>query len=68
MNWLKRIFNPLMAFIGIQVAWVLAVIVWLNWFLGNHRKLRAVAEKYSPESPDPAMISRICFSLVARTG
>lgn len=49
MNWLKRIFNPLMAFIGIQVAWVLAVIVWLNWFLGSHRKLRALAEKYSPE-------------------
>ncbi len=49
MKWLKRIFNPLMAFIGIQVAWVLAVIVWLNWFLGNHRKLRGLAEKYSPE-------------------
>lgn len=49
MKWLKRIFNPLIAFIGIQVAWVLAVIVWLNWFLGNHRKLRALAEKYSPE-------------------
>jgi signal transduction histidine kinase len=49
MNWLKRIFNPLMAFIGIQVAWVLAVIVWLNWFLGNHRELRELAEKYSPE-------------------
>jgi len=49
MKWLKRIFNPLMAFIGIQVAWVLAVIVWLNWFLGNHRKLRALAEEYSPE-------------------
>lgn len=49
MNWLKRIFNPLIAFIVVQVAWVLAVIVWLNWFLGNHRKLRALAEKYSPE-------------------
>ncbi len=49
MNWLKRIFNPLMAFIGIQVAWVLVVIVWLNWFLGSHNKLRVLAEKYSPE-------------------
>ncbi len=49
MNFLKRIFNPLMAFIGIQIAWVLAVIVWLNWFLGSHQKLRALAEKYSPE-------------------
>jgi len=46
---LKRIFNPLMAFIGIQLAWVLVVIVWLNWFLGSHRKLRQLAEKYSPE-------------------
>jgi signal transduction histidine kinase len=49
MNWLKRIFNPLMAFIGIQVAWVLVVFFWLNWFLGSHRKLRDLAEKYSPE-------------------
>ena len=49
MNWLKRIFNPLIAFIGIQLAWVLVVIFWLNWFLGSHRKLRALAEKYSPE-------------------
>ncbi|MDH3998003.1 MAG: HAMP domain-containing histidine kinase [Desulfuromonadales bacterium] len=48
-KWIKHIFSPLMAFIGIQVAWVLAVIVWLNWFLGNHRDLRALAEKYSPE-------------------
>jgi two-component system phosphate regulon sensor histidine kinase PhoR len=38
-----------MAFIGIQLAWLLAVIVWLNWFLGSHRKLRQLAEKYSPE-------------------
>ena len=49
MKWLKGIFNPLMAFIGIQIAWVFAVIVWLNWFLGSHRKLRELAEKYSPE-------------------
>ena len=49
MKWLKRIFSPLMAFIGIQLAWVLVVIVWLNWFLGSHRELRQLAEKYSPE-------------------
>ena len=49
MNWLKRIVNPLMAFIGIQLAWILVVIVWLYWFLGSHRKLRELAEKYSPE-------------------
>jgi signal transduction histidine kinase len=48
-KWLKRLVNPMMAFIGIQFAWVLVVIVWLDWFLGSHRKLRALAEKYSPE-------------------
>lgn len=48
-NWFKRLLNPMIVFIGIQFAWLLAVIVWLNWFLGSHRKLRALAEKYSPE-------------------
>ena len=49
MHWLKRLFNPLFAFIGIQLAWVLVVIVWLDWFLGKHRRLRELAEQYSPE-------------------
>lgn len=49
MKVVKRLFNPLIAFIVVQLAWVLAVIVWLNWFLGSHRKLRQLAEKYSPE-------------------
>jgi len=45
----RRIISPFAAFIGIQLLWVLVVIIWVNWFLGSHRKLRALAEKYSPE-------------------
>ncbi|MGE4543511.1 MAG: sensor histidine kinase [Pedobacter sp.] len=45
----RRIINPLMAFIGIQLAWVLVVVCWVTWFLQNHRKLRLMAEKYHPE-------------------
>lgn len=45
----KKLFNPLMAFIGIQLAWVLVIVVWLDWFLGQHRRLRELAGKYSPE-------------------
>ncbi|APG24134.1 MULTISPECIES: sensor histidine kinase [Syntrophotalea] len=45
----RRIFNPLMALIGIQLAWVLVVVSWVTWFLQNHRKLRSLAEKYHPE-------------------
>lgn len=45
----RRIINPLMALIGIQLAWVLVVVSWVTWFLQNHRKLRSLAEKYHPE-------------------
>lgn len=47
-----RIVNPLIAMIGIQLAWVLVVLVWIRWFLGNQKTLRAVAERYSPELLD----------------
>ena len=39
----------LFAFVGIQLAWIVVVVGWLYWFLGRHRELRAIAEKYSPE-------------------
>jgi signal transduction histidine kinase len=41
--------SPLVAFIATQLTWIVVVILWINWFLGSHRKLRAIAEKYSPE-------------------
>jgi signal transduction histidine kinase len=44
-----RLLNPVIAFIGIQLAWLLVVIFWIYWFMGKHRQLRALAEKYSPE-------------------
>jgi signal transduction histidine kinase len=49
MRWWRSLFNPLFAFIAIQLAWIVVVAGWLYWFLGSHRKLRALAEKYSPE-------------------
>lgn len=49
MKFFGRILNPLVALIGIQLAWVLVVVFWIYWFLGSNRKLRAVAERYSPE-------------------
>lgn len=49
MKIIRRIINPLFAFIGIQLVWVLVVIFWIYWFMGSHRKLRAMAEKYGPE-------------------
>jgi len=49
MKFLKRTFHPLVAFIGIQLAWILVVGVWLYWFLGTQSQLRDLALKYRPE-------------------
>src|SRR5512145_2641997 len=49
MKLFRRFINPVFAFIGIQLAWLLVVIFWIYWFMGKHRQLRALAEKYSPE-------------------
>lgn len=49
MKFFGRLINPVFAFIGIQLAWLLVVIFWIYWFMGKHRQLRALAEKYSPE-------------------
>lgn len=49
MKWWRSLINPLFAFIGVQLLWLVVVAGWLYWFLGSHRQLRALAEKYSPE-------------------
>ncbi|WP_305042527.1 sensor histidine kinase [Geoalkalibacter sp.] len=49
MKFWKKIFNPLMALIAIQLAWLLVVLVWIRWFVSSHQRLRELAEKYSPE-------------------
>ena len=47
--------NPLLAFIAIQFTWIVVVVFWIYWFLGSHRRLRSIAEKYSPELLQPGI-------------
>ena len=69
MRWFRYLINPLFAFIGIQLAWILLVAGWLYWVLGSHRKLRNLAEKYSPElltgGPDWVILVEGLLLLVA---
>jgi signal transduction histidine kinase len=69
MRWWRSLFNPLFAFIAIQLAWIVVVAGWLYWFLGSHRQLRALAEKYSPElltgGPDWVILAEGLVLLVA---
>ncbi len=49
MKSLRRFVNPVIAFIVIQLAWVLVVVCWVAWFLKSHHKLLTLAERYHPE-------------------
>jgi len=41
--------NPLTVFVAVQLVWIAAVVFWVYGFLSSHRRLRELAEQYSPE-------------------
>jgi signal transduction histidine kinase len=51
----RRLFHPLFTFIGIQILWILLLVFWIYWFLGRHRQLKELAERYQAHwLPQPA--------------
>ncbi|HDR47045.1 MAG TPA: HAMP domain-containing histidine kinase [Geoalkalibacter subterraneus] len=49
MKLFRRLFHPLLTFIGIQVLWIMVLIFWIYWFLGRHRQLKELAIEYQAE-------------------
>jgi signal transduction histidine kinase len=49
MKLIRRIFNPVIALVAIQLVWVVVVVLWVTWFVGRHRQLKELATRYSPE-------------------
>lgn len=49
MNFIRKIFHPVMALIAIQLVWITLVIFWIYWFIGKQREFSELAKKYSPE-------------------
>jgi signal transduction histidine kinase len=49
MKLFRRIFHPLITFIGIQLLWILLLVGWIYWFLGRHQQLKELAAKYQTE-------------------
>lgn len=52
MKFFKSLFSPLMAFIGIQLIWLVIVFFWIRWFMDRHWQLRELADKYSHVIPE----------------
>ncbi|HOP41635.1 MAG TPA: HAMP domain-containing sensor histidine kinase [Geobacteraceae bacterium] len=73
MKWLKRLFHPLIAFIGIQLVWGVIVLFWISWFLDSNREFRNLALRYRPELVHkgldwPALLGGIILLLVVLAG
>ena len=45
----RKLSNPLIALIGIQLVWVVVVIFWVYWFIGRSKEFRELALHYKPE-------------------
>jgi signal transduction histidine kinase len=68
MKFFKRLFNPLIAFIAIQLVWLVMVFFWIRWFMKSHNQLQKLAEKYShvlPEGADWLILTEGLVLLVA---
>lgn len=69
MKLFRRIFHPLITFIGIQILWVLMLVSWIYWFLGRHQQLKELASRYQaewlPEKTDWLILTEGILLLVA---
>lgn len=45
----RRISNPVIALVAVQLIWVVMVLYWVNWFMGRNRLWEELAARYSPE-------------------
>jgi signal transduction histidine kinase len=69
MKIIRRLFHPLLTFIGIQILWILLLVFWIYWFLGRHRQFRELAERYQahwlPQPTDWLILTEGILLLVA---
>jgi len=49
MKLFRRLFHPLITFIGIQVVWIVLLLSWIYWFLGRHQQFKKLAQSYQTE-------------------
>ncbi|MCH8209451.1 MAG: HAMP domain-containing histidine kinase [Nitrospinae bacterium] len=49
MNKLRALFHPIIIFIGVQIAWIILMAVWINWYIKNSLRFKEFAQKIKPE-------------------
>ena len=49
MNRLRALFHPIFVFIGVQIAWIGLMVVWVYWYFENRQSLAEFTKKLPPE-------------------
>lgn len=49
MNKLRTLFHPIFVFIGVQIAWIILMAIWINWYIQNSRDFEEFAKRIKPE-------------------
>ncbi|MFQ5481926.1 MAG: sensor histidine kinase [Nitrospinaceae bacterium] len=72
MSKLRTIFHPIFVFIGVQIAWIILMAFWINWYLKNREGFQVLAHRFKPElfSPDLnwAVLVEGCFLMILILG
>ncbi len=48
MSKLRTLFHPIIIFIGVQVAWIILMGVWIYWYLKNSQNFDDLAKRFNP--------------------
>lgn len=49
MDKIKKIFHPIIIFIGVQIAWIILMAIWIQWYIKNRQDFKAFAERLQPD-------------------
>jgi len=49
MNKLRTLFHPIFVFIGVQIAWIILMGIWITWYIQNRRDFEEFAKSIKPE-------------------
>ena len=71
-NKLKTIFHPIFVFIGVQIAWIILMGIWINWYIKNRRDFEEFAKSIRPELFDAdlnwVILLEGCFLMIVILG
>jgi signal transduction histidine kinase len=72
MNRLRTLFHPIFVFIGVQIAWIILMGIWITWYIQNRRDFEAFAKSIQPELFDTdlnwVILLEGCFLMIVILG